>query len=126
MSARGDLMPAPNYDGGSNGCMALGRAREAFDAAQVCPERGLHSSATSRTSDAMFWAAQLAWARGGLGRSEWSHPAFQASFVNEPVSGRKLYPAPLGGHYNRAPRFRLDADHRPKGIGGAATGLITG
>jgi hypothetical protein len=51
-----------------------------------------------------------------MGRSEWSHPALQASFVNELIRRRKLYPTLLGQHFNRALQLRLDADYRPKGI----------
>ena len=96
--------------------MALARAREALVAAQACLERALYYSATSRAYYAMFWAAQSALARAGMGRSEWSHPALQASFVNELIRRCKLYPALLGQHFNRALQLRLDADYRPKGI----------
>jgi uncharacterized protein (UPF0332 family) len=96
--------------------MALARAREALNAAQVCLERALYYSATSRAYYAMFWAAQFALAQAGMGRSEWSHPALQASFVNELIRRRKLYSALLGQHFNRALQLRLDADYRPKGI----------
>jgi uncharacterized protein (UPF0332 family) len=96
--------------------MALNRTREALEAAQVCLERNLYHSATSRAYYAMLWAAQVALARAGMGRSEWSHPALQASLVNELIRRRKLYPVLLGQHFNRALQLRLDADYRPKGI----------
>ena len=63
----------------------------------------------------MFWAAQAALANVGLSRSEWSHPALQASFVNELTRRRKIYPAVFGQHFNRALQLRLDADYRLKG-----------
>jgi hypothetical protein len=63
----------------------------------------------------MSWAAQHALTRHGVQRSEWSHPALQASFVNE-LMRRKLYPALLGQHFNRVLQLRPDADYRPKGI----------
>lgn len=96
--------------------MSLDRAREALEAAQACLERNLLFSATSRAYYAMFWAAQAALARIGITRSEWSHPALQASFVNELIRRRKLYSAFLGPWFNRTLQFRLDADYRPKGI----------
>jgi hypothetical protein len=64
----------------------------------------------------MFWAAQAALAHVGVRRSEWSHPALQASFVTELIRRRKRYPALLGQHLNRALQLRLDADYRVKGV----------
>jgi hypothetical protein len=64
----------------------------------------------------MFWAAQVALARVGVSRSEWSHPALQASFVNELIRRRKLYSSLFGPYLNRALQLRLDADYRPKGV----------
>ncbi len=64
----------------------------------------------------MFWAAQAALARVGIRRTEWSHPALQASFVNELIRRRKRYPALLGPYFNRALQLRLDADYRTKGV----------
>jgi uncharacterized protein (UPF0332 family) len=96
--------------------MALDRAREALEAAQACLERQLYHSATSRAYYAMFWAAQVALAHAGVRRSEWSHPALQASFVRELIRTRKRYPALLGQYFNRALQLRLDADYRFKGV----------
>ena len=96
--------------------MALSRAHEALDAAEVCLERNLYLSAASRAYYAMFWAAQHALTQHGVQRSEWSHPALQASFVNELIRRRKLYPALFGQHLNRILQFRLDANYRPRGI----------
>lgn len=96
--------------------MALDRAREALEAAQVCLERRLYQSATSRAYYSMFWAAQAALAHVGVRRSEWSHPALQASFVNELIRRRKRYSVLLGQHFNRALQLRLDADYRLKGV----------
>jgi uncharacterized protein (UPF0332 family) len=96
--------------------MAFERAREALEAAQVCMERHPPLSATSRAYDAMFWAAQIALPQIGITRSEWSHAALQASFVNELIRRRKRYPALLGQHLNRALQLRLGADYRRKGV----------
>jgi uncharacterized protein (UPF0332 family) len=94
----------------------LDRAREALEAAQLCLERNLDHSAASRAYYAMFWMAQHVLTQYGVRRSEWSHSALQASFVNELIRRRKLYPALLGQHFNRALQLRLDADYRPRGI----------
>jgi hypothetical protein len=64
----------------------------------------------------MFWAAQAALAHVGIRRSEWSHPALQASFVGELIRRRKCYPAVLGQHLNRALQLRLAADYRVQGV----------
>jgi uncharacterized protein (UPF0332 family) len=96
--------------------MFLERALEALEAAQTCLEKNLAHSATSRAYYAMFWAAQAALARVGIQRSEWSHPALQASFVNELIRRRKLYSALLGPYFNRTLQLRLDADYRLKGV----------
>jgi uncharacterized protein (UPF0332 family) len=97
--------------------VAIDRAREALNAAQLCLERNLNHSAASRAYYAMFWVAQHALTRYGVRRSEWSHSALQASFVSELIRRRKLYPALLGQHFNRALQLRLDANYRAKGIG---------
>ncbi len=96
--------------------MSQERAQEALAAAQVCLERNLPHSATSRAYYAMFWAAQVALERVGVRRSEWSHPALQASFVTELIRSRKRYSAFLGPQFNRTLQLRLDADYRLKGV----------
>ena len=96
--------------------MPLERAQEALAAAQLCVDRGLYASATSRAYYAMFWAAQAALAHVGIRRSEWSHPALQASFVGELIRRRKSYPAVLGQHLNRSLQLRLVADYRLQGV----------
>jgi uncharacterized protein (UPF0332 family) len=96
--------------------MPLDRAREALEAAQVCLEKRLHHSASSRAYYSMFWAAQAALAHAGMRRSEWSHPALQASFVSELIRRRKRYSSSLGQLFNRALQLRLDADYRIKGV----------
>ena len=96
--------------------MALDRAQEALEAAQVCLERRLYQSAASRAYYALFWAAQAALATVGVKRLEWSHAALQASFVNELIRRRKSFPAIFGQHFNRALQLRLDADYRLKGV----------
>lgn len=96
--------------------MALERPQEALEAAHVCLARGFYHSAASRAYYAMFWAAQVALAHVGIRRSEWSHAAIQASFIQELIRRRKRYPALLGQHFNRALQLRLDADYRFKGV----------
>jgi uncharacterized protein (UPF0332 family) len=96
--------------------MSIERLQEALQAAQLCLDSGLYASATSRAYYAMFWAAQAALAHVGIRRSEWSHPALQASFVGELIRRWKHYPALLGQHLNRTLQLRLDADYRLTGV----------
>ena len=96
--------------------MPIARAREAAEAAQICFERKLPHSATSRAYYAMFWAAQAALAGVGVRRTEWSHTALLASFASDLIRRRKVYPAVLGQHFNRAMQLRLDADYRLAGV----------
>ncbi len=96
--------------------MLLERAQEAVEAARLCLREGLAHSATSRAYYGMFWAAQLALSSIGIRRSEWSHPALQASFVTELIRRRKTYPAILGQQLNRALQMRLDADYHEPGV----------
>ena len=63
----------------------------------------------------MFWAAQAALAGVGVRRGEWSHAALLASFVSDLIRRRKVYPAVLGQHFNRAMQLRLD-DYRLAGV----------
>ena len=72
--------------------------------------------ATSRAYYAMFWAAQAALGRAGVRRSEWTHAALLASFASDLIRRRKVYPAVLGQHFNRAIQLRLDADYRLAGV----------
>jgi hypothetical protein len=46
----------------------------------------------------------------------WSHPALQASFIQELIRTRKRYAVQLGQYVNRALQLRLDADYRLKGV----------
>ena len=76
----------------------------------------MKNKSRNRASSLPNWAAQVALAHVGIRRSEWSHPAVQASFVQELIRRRKRYPALLGQHFNRALQLRLDADYRLKGV----------
>ncbi|MBM3227052.1 MAG: HEPN domain-containing protein, partial [Candidatus Tectomicrobia bacterium] len=96
--------------------MALRYAQEALEAAQVCLDRQLDRSATSRAYYAMFWAAPAALASVGIQRSTWSHSGLQASFVAELIRRRKHYPATFGQHLHRVLQLRLDADYRSEGV----------
>lgn len=72
--------------------MELARAVESLQAAELCLREALVNSAASRAYYAMFQAAQVALEAGGLVRSEWSHRGVQASFNQELIQRRKLYP----------------------------------
>ena len=92
------------------------RAQEGLAAAQICLEKNLFHSATSRAYYAMFWAAQAALAAIGVTRSEWSHPHLQSTFAIELVQRRKRYPNHFGSHFYEIFQLRLDADYRWKGV----------
>jgi uncharacterized protein (UPF0332 family) len=72
--------------------MELTRAVESLRAAELCRREGLVSSAASRAYYTMFQAAQVALEAEGLVRSEWSHKGLHASFNQELIQRRKLYP----------------------------------
>ena len=92
------------------------RAQEGLPAAQLCLEKNLFNSATSRAYYAMFWAAQAALAAIGDRRSEWSHRILQSTFVTELVRRRKRYPNHFGSQFNKTLRLRIEADYRWGGI----------
>ena len=92
------------------------RAQEGLEAAQLCLEKNLFHSATSRAYYAMFWTAQVALAAIGVKRSEWSHRNLQSTFATELVQRRKRYPNHFGSQFNELFPLRLDADYRRKGV----------
>lgn len=92
------------------------RAQEGLAAAQLCLEKNLFHSATSRAYYAMFWAAQVALAAIGVRRSKWNHSDLQSTFATELVKRRKRYPNHFGSHFNETLRLRIEADYRRKGI----------
>ena len=92
------------------------RAREGLEAAQICLEKNLFHSATSRAYYAMFWAAQAALATIEVKRTEWSHTSLQSTFVTQMVKQHKRYPNHFGSHFNETLRLRIEADYRRKGV----------
>lgn len=98
------------------GRIFIERAQEGLAAAQLCLEKNLLHSATSRAYYAMFWAAQAALATIEVRRAEWSHTDLRAAFATELVKRRKRYPNRFGTHFNETLRLRIDADYRWKGV----------
>ncbi len=96
--------------------MFIERAQEGLEAAQLCLEKNLFHSATSRAYYATFWAAQVALAAIGVKRSEWSHPDLQSTFATKLVRRRKRYPKHFGPRFYEIFQLRLDADYRWKGV----------
>ena len=96
--------------------MFIERAQEGLAAAQICLEKNLFHSATSRAYYAMFWAAQAALAAIWVKRAEWSHRNLQSKFATELVKRRKRYPNHFGSHFNETLRLRIEADYRWKGV----------
>jgi uncharacterized protein (UPF0332 family) len=96
--------------------MELARAVESLQAAELCLREGLVNSAASRAYYAMFQAAQVALEAGGLVRSEWSHRGVQASFNQELIQRRKLYPRAFRDYLIAALTVRQAADYGESGI----------
>jgi uncharacterized protein (UPF0332 family) len=74
------------------------------------------NSAVSRAYYAMFQAAQVALAAAGRVRSAWSHKALHASFNQEPIHRRKLYPRELRDYLTSALTVLQAADYGEAGI----------
>jgi uncharacterized protein (UPF0332 family) len=96
--------------------MDLTRAIEFLQSAVVCLHAGLVNSATSRAYYAMFQAAQVALEAEGLMRSEWSHRGLHASFNQELIQRRKLYPSALRSYLLAALTVRQAADYGESGV----------
>lgn len=92
--------------------VVLEKAEESLNAARLCLERRLYNSATSRAYYAIYQAAEAALTDAGFHRMEWSHPGLQATFTNELIRRRKVYPALFSRYINRALELRIVADYR--------------
>jgi hypothetical protein len=64
----------------------------------------------------MFQAAQVALEAGGLVRSEWSDKGVHASFNQELIQRRKLYPRAFRDYFIAALTVRQAADYGESGI----------
>ena len=91
--------------------MRLEKARESLRAAENCFALGLLNSCASRCYYAMFQAAVVALEAAGFHRDAWSHAALHATFANELIHRRKIYPRPLAEYLNRALFWRNIADY---------------
>jgi uncharacterized protein (UPF0332 family) len=96
--------------------MELAHSIESLKAAELCLQESLVNSAVSRAYYAMFQAAQVALEGAGLVRSEWSHKALHASFNQELIHRRKLYPRELRDYLTSALTVRQAADYGEAGI----------
>jgi uncharacterized protein (UPF0332 family) len=96
--------------------MELARAVESLQAAELCLHAGLVNSAASRAYYAMFQAAQVALEAEGLVRSAWSHKGVHASFNQELIQRRKLYPRTFRDYLTAALTVRQAADYGEAGI----------
>ena len=96
--------------------MELDRAIESLKAAELCLQENLVNSAVSRAYYAMFQAAQVTLEAADLIRSEWSHKALHASFNQELIRRRKLYPRELRDYLTSALTVRQAADDGEAGI----------
>lgn len=96
--------------------MELARAVESLQAAELCLRAGLVNSAASRAYYAMFQAAQVALEAAGLVHSQWSHKGLHASFSQELIQRRKLYPRALRDYLPLAFAVRRRADYGESGV----------
>jgi uncharacterized protein (UPF0332 family) len=96
--------------------MQLTRAVESLQAAELCLREGLVNSAASRAYYAMFQAAQVALEAQGLVRTEWIHKGLHASFNQELIQRRKLYPRAFRDYLIAALIVRQAADYEESGI----------
>jgi uncharacterized protein (UPF0332 family) len=96
--------------------MELARSIESLKAAELCLRENLVNSVVSRAYYAMFQAAQVVLEAGGLVCSEWSHKALHASFNQELIDRRKLYPRELRDYLTSALTLRQAADYDEAGI----------
>jgi uncharacterized protein (UPF0332 family) len=96
--------------------MEFTRAVESLRAAELCLREGLVNSAASRAYYTMFQAAQVALEAEGLVRSEWSHKGLHASFNQELIQRRKLYPRAFRDYLIAALSVRQAADYGESGI----------
>ena len=87
------------------------KARESLRAAESCFALELLNSCASRCYYAMFQAAVVALEAVGFHRDAWSHAALHATFTNELIHRRKIYPRPLAEYLSRALFWRNMADY---------------
>jgi len=91
--------------------MRLEKAMESLQAAESCLALALSNSCASRCYYAMFQAAVVALQAAGFHRDAWSHAALQATFTNEMIQRRKIYPRQLAEYLNRGLFWRNIADY---------------
>jgi uncharacterized protein (UPF0332 family) len=91
--------------------MRLEKARESLRAAESALTLELLNSCASRCYFAMFQAAVVAPEAASFHRDTWSHAALQATFTNELIQRRKIYPRQLAEYLNRALFWRNIADY---------------
>ncbi len=92
--------------------MPFEKAEESLRAAKCCFSQKLYNSATSRAYYAIYQAAQVALQKAGFSREAWSHAGLHATFTNELIHRRKLYPPVFARYLNRVMELRIIADYR--------------
>ena len=91
--------------------MRLEKAMESLKAAETFLTVELFNSCASRCYYAMFQAAVVALEAAGFHRDVWGHAALQATFTNELIHRRKIYPRQLAAYLSRALYWRNIADY---------------
>lgn len=92
--------------------MLFEKAEESFKAPRLCLEHQLYNSAVSRAYYAIFQTVEAALSDAGFHRKEWTHPGIQATFTNELIRRKKVYPPQFSRYINRALELRIIADYR--------------
>ena len=98
--------------------MEIERAVESLKAAELCLREGLVNSAARRAYYAMFQAAQTALDAQGIIRPEWSHKSLHASFNQQLIHQKKIFPRVFRDYLTSALTVRQAADYGEAGISG--------
>lgn len=98
--------------------MELNRAKESLTAAEICLRSNLVNSSASRAYYAIFQAAQVALGSEGLTRTEWSHKGLHATFNQELIRHKKVYPQIFRNYLTSALTVRQAADYGEAGVSG--------
>jgi uncharacterized protein (UPF0332 family) len=97
--------------------MEIAKVEESMKAADLCFAQGLYNSSASRAYYAMFQGAQVALEAAGFARLEWSHAGLHATFANELMRRRKLYPSTFASDLAIVIDLRHTADYRAHDLG---------
>jgi uncharacterized protein (UPF0332 family) len=95
----------------------LERAKEFLKVAELAMEKGLHNGCAANCYYAFLWAANLAMKHVGFKQQKWSHVGLRASFNEELIHKRHIYPPQFAKWLLDAREERLKAHYRTEGAG---------